>query len=104
VRVDLHSPTYAHEPGADLRRVLERFDVSVVVRRMEAGLNHLPAYTRFLWPVDRGAVVRWNVDLTLRWMINGTPPDENVRSGLHELPRARVITAADRGQHPGLPP
>ena len=75
----------------DLRRVLERFDAGVVVRRMEAGFAQLPAYTSFPWPVDRAAVVRWNVDLTLRWMINGTPPDEYVRSELHELLRVRAI-------------
>ena len=58
---------------------------------MEAGLGQLPAYTNFPRPVDRGAVVRWNVDLTLRWMINGTAPDEYVRSELHELLRDRAI-------------
>jgi hypothetical protein len=79
------------EPGTDLRQVLERVDVGVVVRRMEAGFSQLPAYTGFPWPVDRGAVVRWNVDLTLRWIVNGTPPDEYVRSELHELLRARAI-------------
>jgi hypothetical protein len=35
-------------------------------------------------------MVRWNVDLTLRWMINGTPPDEHVLSDLYELMRARA--------------
>lgn len=75
---------------SDLRRVLGRFDVGVVVRRMEIGIRQLPAYSRFFWPVDRGAMVRWNVDLTLRWMINGTPPDEHVLSDLHELMRARA--------------
>jgi PucR C-terminal helix-turn-helix domain len=79
------------EPDTRLRRVLEGFDVGVVVRRMEVGFSSLPAYTGFPWPVDRGAVVRWNVDLTLRWMINGTPPDDYVRSELHELLRARAI-------------
>jgi hypothetical protein len=74
-----------------LRRVLEGFDVGVVVRQMESGFLQLPAYTRFPWPVDRVAVVRWNVDLTLRWMINGTPPDEYIRSELHELLRARAM-------------
>jgi hypothetical protein len=74
-----------------LRRVLEGFDVGVIVRRMETGFLQLPAYTRFPWPVDRVAVVRWNVDLTLRWMINGTPPDEYIRSELHELLRARAM-------------
>jgi hypothetical protein len=79
------------EPGNDLRHVLERVDVGVVVRRMEAGFSQLPAYTGFPWPGDRGALVRWNVDLTLRWIVNGTPPDEYVRSELHELLRARAI-------------
>lgn len=74
-----------------LRGVLERLDVDVMVRRMEVGFGQLPAYTRFLWPVDRTAVVRWNVDLTLRWMINGVPPDEYVRAELGELLRARAV-------------
>ena len=74
-----------------LRRVLERFDVGVVVRRMDAGFGLLPAYTGFPWPVDRSAVVRWNVDLILRWIINGTAPDDYVRSELRELLRARAI-------------
>src|SRR5579875_3349771 len=73
--------------ASDLRPVLEHFDLGVAVRRMEAGFSQLPAYTNFPWPVDRGAVVRWNVDLILRWMINGTSPDEYVRSELHELLR-----------------
>ena len=84
-------PSEAGNPGDDLRRILEQFDVGVVVRRMEAGLGQLPAYANFPWPVDRGAVVRWNVDLTLRWMINGTAPDGYVLSELHELLRDRVI-------------
>jgi hypothetical protein len=74
-----------------LRRVLERFDVGVVRRRMEAGIRQLPAYSRFFWPVDRGAMVRWNVDLTLRWMMNGTPPEEHVLSDLQELMQARIV-------------
>jgi PucR C-terminal helix-turn-helix domain len=93
MRVDAHLPSSAGLPGGDLRRVLEGFDVGVVVRRMEAGFAQLPAYTSFPWPVDRAAVVRWNVDLTLRWMISGTSPDEYVRSELHELLRARAIAA-----------
>jgi hypothetical protein len=84
-------PGAAGLPPGDLRRVLEGFDVGVVVRRMEAGFSQLPAYTSFAWPVDRGAVVRWNVDLILRWLINGTAPDEYIRSELHELLRARAI-------------
>ena len=36
-------------------------------------------------------MVRWNVDLTLRWMINGAPPDEYTLSDLLELMRARAI-------------
>jgi hypothetical protein len=91
VRVNAHPPREAGNPGGDLRRILEHFDVGVVVRRMEAGLGLLPAYTNFPRPVDRGPVVRWNVDLTLRWMINGTAPDEYVRSELHELLRDRAI-------------
>jgi len=85
------APGPGGEPRDALRRVLERFDVGVVVRRMDAGFGLLPAYTSFPWPVDRSAVVRWNVDLILRWIINGTVPDDYVRSELHELLRARAI-------------
>jgi hypothetical protein len=79
-----------HGPHDDLRAALERLDTGVVVRRMGIGLARLPAYTRFLWRVDRDAVVRWNVDLVLRWMIDGTPPDAYTRSELYELLRARA--------------
>jgi PucR C-terminal helix-turn-helix domain len=74
-----------------LREVLERFDAGAVTRRLEAGLSQLPAYSTFPWPVDRGAVVRWNVDLILRWIINGIAPDDYVQSELHELLRARAV-------------
>jgi hypothetical protein len=90
VSVNAHLPVDDAKSDSDLRRVLERFDAGVVVRRMEIGIRQLPAYSRFFWPVDRGAMVRWNVDLTLRWMINGTPPDEHVLSDLLELMRARA--------------
>lgn len=76
---------------SDLRRALGRFDVGVVRRRMEIGIRQLPAYSRFFWPVDRGAMVRWNVELTLRWMRDGTPPEEYVLSDLQELLQARSI-------------
>lgn len=89
--MNAHPPSGAGQPADELRSVLERFDVGVVVRRMEAGFAQLPAYTRFAWPVDRGAVVRWNVDLTLRWILNGAAPDEYTRSELHELLRARAM-------------
>jgi len=91
MRVSADFPSDGGKADDDLRTVLQRFDVGVVVRRMEAGLGQLPAYTRFTWPADQGSVVRWNVDLTLRWMINGIAPDEYVRSELHELLRARAI-------------
>ena len=77
--------------GIELRSVLERLDVGVVVRRMAAGFDQLTAYTSFEWPVDRTAVVRWNVELLLRWMINGSPPDDYFRAELHEFLRARAI-------------
>ena len=83
----------ADESRKALREVLERFDPGAVTCRMDAGLSQLPAYTRFLWPVDRSAVVRWNVDLILRWVINGTAPDDYVQSELHELLRARATAA-----------
>jgi hypothetical protein len=72
--VDAHPPSGAGKSNEKLRSVLQGFDVSVVVRRMEAGFDLLPAYTRFSWPVDRGAVIRWNVDLSLTWMTSGTAP------------------------------
>ena len=88
--VNAHLPVDDAKSDSDLRRVLERFDAGVVVRRMEIGIRQLPAYSRFFWPVDRGAIVRWNVDLTLRWMISGTPPDDHVLSDLLELMRTRA--------------
>ncbi len=57
---------------------------------MEAGFGRLPAYTDFEWSVDRTAVVRWNVDLALRWLVNGIPPDDYLLSELHEFLRARA--------------
>jgi PucR C-terminal helix-turn-helix domain len=90
VSVNAHLPVDDAKSDSDLRRVLGRFDAGVVVRRMEIGIRQLPAYSRFFWPVDRGAMVRWNVDLTLRWMISGTSPDEHVLSDLLELMRARA--------------
>jgi hypothetical protein len=92
-RVNADPAASADESRKALREVLERFDAGAVTRRMEAGLSQVPAYSTFPWPVDRGAVVRWNVDLILRWIINGLTPDEYVRSELHELLRARAVAA-----------
>ncbi|MET8632661.1 PucR family transcriptional regulator [Streptomyces sp. NPDC004096] len=84
-------PSGAGTAGDGLRSVLERFDIGVVVRRMADGFDRLAAYTSFEWPVDRTAVVRWNVDLVMRWMVNGVPPDDYLRSELHEFLRARAV-------------
>ncbi|MEU8712251.1 helix-turn-helix domain-containing protein [Streptomyces sp. NPDC048663] len=90
--MNAHPPSGAGTTGdGELRRVLEHFDVGVVVRRMVAAFGRLPAYTGFEWPVDRTAVVRWNVDLVLRWLVNGVPPDTYLRSELHEFLRARAV-------------
>ena len=91
MRVDVPPPAPGGIPGPALRRALERQDPGRLSRWMEAGFRQLPAYTRFAWAVDRGAVVRWNVELIWRWMLGGTPPDDYIRSELHELLRARAI-------------
>ncbi|MFD8816265.1 hypothetical protein ACFV23_33455, partial [Streptomyces sp. NPDC059627] len=90
--MNVYRPSGAGNADGDLRSVLQGFDVGVVVRRMEAGFGRLPAYTDFQWPVDRAAVVRWNVDLVLRWLVNGLPPDDYLRSELHEFLRARAMS------------
>ena len=77
-------------PDEGLRSVLEQFDVGVVVRRMMLGYRQLPAYTRFDLVQDHTSWVRWNVDLLLRWMMHGTPPDEYVLSELREFIRDRA--------------
>ncbi|TCO19735.1 PucR-like helix-turn-helix protein [Kribbella steppae] len=80
-------------PEEGLRIVLERFDVGVVVRRMMLGYRQLPAYTRFDLLRDHTPWVRWNVDLLLRWMMHGTPPDEYVLSELREFVRDRAAAS-----------
>ena len=77
-------------PDEGLRSALEHFDVGVVIRRMMLGYQQLPAYTRFDIQQDRTSWVRWNVELLLRWMMNGTPPDEYVLSELREFVRDRA--------------
>ena len=88
--MNAHLPAGDGTSDSDLRRALERYDVGVVERRMAAGIRHLPASLRLCWPADKGPVIRWNVDLTLRWMVNGTPPDEHVLADLHELMQTRA--------------
>jgi hypothetical protein len=87
-------------PGEGWRSVLERLDVGVVVRRMMLGYHQIPAYTRFYAREDRTSWVRWNVDLLLRWMRYGTPPDEYVLSELREFVRDRA--AASRPIEDGI--
>ena len=72
-------------PDEGLRGALERLDVGVVVRRMMLGYQQLPAYTRFDVDQDRTLWVRWNVDLLVRWMMYGTPPDGYVLSELQRV-------------------
>jgi hypothetical protein len=93
VRVNADPAADTDESRKALRKVLERFDTGAVTRRLEAGLSQVPAFSTFPWPVDRGAVVRWNVDLIMRWIINGIAPDGYVQSELHELLRARAVAA-----------
>jgi hypothetical protein len=81
-------------PDARLRAILDRLDVGLVVRRMELAYSAIPAYTNFAWDDSAGerrSVLRWNVELILRWMANGIPPDQYVLSELHELVRLRAI-------------
>jgi hypothetical protein len=58
---------------------------------MILGFRQIPAYIRFDRETDRAATLLWNVDLVLRWMMHGTPPDEYVLSELREVVRARAM-------------
>jgi PucR C-terminal helix-turn-helix domain len=77
-------------PDSELRGILERFDTGAIVERMLEGFGHITAFTRFTPSMDRGAVLRWHVDLVFRWMMYGTPPDDYVMSELRELIRLRA--------------
>ena len=84
-------------PDEGLRSVLEHVDVGVVVRRMMLGYHQLPAYTRFDILKDRTLWVRWNVDLLIRWMMSGTPPDDYVLAELREFVRSRAVASQPIG-------
>jgi hypothetical protein len=86
------------EGRAALRRITARMDVDELLARMEAGFRELPAYRRFVGAGtsvgaldDRGRVViRWNIELFLRWLADGRPPSEADLERLHELVRVRA--------------
>jgi hypothetical protein len=71
---------------------------------MELGFRELPAWARLVRDEDdaqRGrSNIRWNVELLLRWMAGGVPPDEYVLSELHE--RVRTGAALDAQAQDGL--
>jgi hypothetical protein len=75
-----------------LRGVFERLDLDRVVRRVCEGLDKLPAANEFAWPIEPITAVRWNVELIVRWLVNGTAPDQYQLAELRE--RLREHAAA----------
>ena len=70
-----------------LRRIVERADLELFTDRVLDSFWDQPAFSA-LHPAraDVRAWVRWNLDLVIRWLVDGEPP---ARGRDCDVPRAR---------------
>ena len=80
-----------------IRRIVERVDLDEFTERVLDSFWERPEYQRFR-PLreDVRAWVRWNIDLMIRWLVDGQPPTESDLERFRE--RARMLAAN------GMPP
>jgi len=57
-----------------LRRIIARISLDDLVADLERRLQELPVYRDFEGE-HTAALLRWNVDQFVRWLLDGTPPD-----------------------------
>jgi hypothetical protein len=75
-----------------IRRIVERVDLDEFTERVLDSFWERPEYQRFR-PLreDVRAWVRWNIDLMIRWLVDGQPPTESDLERFRE--RARMLAA-----------
>jgi hypothetical protein len=75
-----------------IRRIVERGDLDEFTERVLDSFWERPEYQRFR-PLreDVRAWVRWNIDLMIRWLVDGQPPTESDLERFRE--RARMLAA-----------
>lgn len=77
-----------------MRDVVERIDVDALAAQVEADLRDEPAYRRFVHDdqlEDRGrSVIRWNLELFGRWLVDGQAPSEEDLARIGDLIRIRA--------------
>jgi hypothetical protein len=75
-----------------IRRIVERVDLDEFTERVLDSFWERPEYQRFR-PLreDVRSWVRWNIDLMIRWLVDGQPPSESDLERFRE--RARMLAA-----------
>jgi len=75
-----------------IRRIVERVDLDEFTERVLDSFWERPEYQRFR-PLreDVRSWVRWNIDLMIRWLVDGQPPTESELERFRE--RARMLAA-----------
>ena len=75
-----------------IRRIVERVDLDEFTERVLDSFWERPEYQRFR-PLreDVRSWVRWNIDLMIRWLVDGQPPTESDLERFRE--RARMLAA-----------
>jgi hypothetical protein len=87
--------------GDVIRQIVERTDLDDFTERVLDSFWERPEYQRFR-PLreDLRAWVRWNIDLVIRWLVDGRPPTEADLERFRE--RARML--ADNGMPADIVP
>jgi PucR C-terminal helix-turn-helix domain len=81
-----------------LRRIVERADLEAFADRMLDSFWYLPEFQRLHPPREQvRSWVRWNLDLVIRWLVEGRGPSEAELGTFREAARARAAdgTPAD---------
>jgi PucR C-terminal helix-turn-helix domain len=80
------------QAGEVVRRIIERADLDAFTERVLDSFWERPEYQRF-HPVraDVREWVRWNIDLVIRWLVDGQPPTEGDLERFRE--RAQALAA-----------
>ena len=75
-----------------IRRIVERVDLDQFTEQVLDSFWERPEYQRFR-PLreDVRSWVRWNIDLMIRWLVDGQPPTESELERFRE--RARMLAA-----------
>jgi hypothetical protein len=86
------SEVKSEDSRGQLASLVARIDLDDLAHRLATSLSAHPEYGRFMRvPAEAVAIYRWNIELFVRWLVEGREPSEADLEVLRQIARERAV-------------